>query len=348
MKQIFLLILTILILSCDDQQDQSFSSDFLLEHTGWLSIHLNEGMAIPSWDSENTFWTAYDHENRILKKMDMEGNVLDEIVLYVYPDPPSLISDPYVSSDGSTLVFTGDSGNYQSRDVFRIKPGSMDHELFTLDGTENVRLPNLSDLFITSPVYPWPDKLGYLGTQLDYNTMKGTQNYYIYDYTTGNTQSFFLGIYDFDYEGNVIGGDYYYKPDIYADPVYPGSMDMIMFCVRMQDNSNSDPVYTIRMFQSDGTVNFDGSADFRFSDIGGIRWLDEYSLLMTVQEGDTWKIISAHEGGETKEFYRTEKGLYMLDGLSLTPSKSRCLTRLRYNEFDSRSEIIIVNLSQNY
>ncbi|RDG31959.1 hypothetical protein DV872_10345 [Oceanispirochaeta sp. M1] len=344
MKRIFLLILTVIIFSCGNQSDDSFSSDFLLEHTGWLSIPLNDSMSVPSWDSENSFWTAYKYKNQILTRMDLEGNVLDEITLYIYPDAPSEIIDPYVSSDGSTIVFAAEADSSASSDVFRIKIGTVDHSMFTFDGVENRRLPNLSDLHNTSPVYPWTDKMGYLGTQLDYNTMTAAQSYYIYDFITGNTQSFLLGIYEFDNDGNVLRGDYYYNPDVYADPDDPDSINMIMFCVRLETDSGTEPVYTVKMFGADGSAQYDGSADYQFENIGGLRWMDENSVLMTVEEEGIWKIISGDNTAERHEYYSAENGTFAMNGLSLSPLKTRCLTQLFNGEDENKSEILVVNL----
>jgi hypothetical protein len=342
MKRLFLLILTVLIFSSCDQSKDTFSSDFLLGHTGWLTIPIYDNIADPYWDSDTSFWTAYEYDKQNLIRMDIQGNVLDTITIYLYPDAPKRLSDPYLSSDGSTIVFTTEPDDSSIRDVCRITIGSANHSIFTFDGVENVRLPNPADLFISSPVYPWPDKMGYLGTQLDYNTMTGMQNFYMYDFSTGITQSFMLGAYGFDNEGNITSGEYYYNPDVYADPDNPGNIDNIMFCVHKESESGS--VFTVKMFNSDGTDQEIDNPNFVFDNIGGLRWLDNNTVIMTVQEDGVWKIISANNLAEIHEFYRADSDVRALNELSLSPSKTRCITSLKRGEYNHQNEFLIVDL----
>ncbi|MDC7235308.1 MAG: hypothetical protein PQJ58_18895 [Spirochaetales bacterium] len=343
------LILSLFLFSCGQQSD-TFSGDFLLGYTGWLSTPFYDSMALPAWDGEDRLWTAFENEKRILRKIDFEGNTQEKITFYIYPDSPESIHDPYVSSDGSTIVFTLESSNGSYRDLVRIKTGTSDYSMFSLDGANNIRLPNLSNLYITSPCYVSEELLGYLGYQLDFNTYTATQSYYMYDFTTGNTRSILLGSYAFDNEGNITGGDVFYSPDIYLGSDDSGnSYEMVMFCVRLDPeeypSDSSDAVYTVRMFSADGEMNYDGLDDgFQFENIGGIRWFDDSSLIMTVRENSEWKVISAGEGGVTREILNLGSDLYSLSGLNISPSGEKCVTRKLRGEYDSYSELIIIDL----
>lgn len=346
MKRLLLLILLVFIFSGCDQSKGSFSSDFLLDQTGWLTIPIYENITDPYWSSDTSFWTAYEKDNQKLIQMDMQGNVNDTITIYSYPDAPKKLADPYLSSDGSTIVFTLESDDSSIRDVCRIVVGSEDHSIFTLNGVENIRLPNSSDLYISSPVYPWPDKMGYLGTQISYDStsglMNGIQRFYMHDFSTGITQSFLLGSYGFDYEGNITSGEYHYNPDVYIDPESPGEFEQIMFCV--QKRTDTDSVYTIKMFNSEGIDQELDDPNYIFDNIGGLRWFDNYSVIMTVEDDGVWKIISANSEAEINEFYRADGNVWDLKGLSLSPSKNRCITTLKRGEYNEQSEILIVDL----
>lgn len=344
MKRLFLLILIILIFSSCDQSKDSFSNDFLLNHTGWITIPIYDNITDPYWDSDSSFWTAYEYNNQSLIKMDLQGNILDTITIYSYPDAPKRISDPYIGSDGSTMVFTIESDDSSIRDVSRILIGSANHSIFTFDSPEpkNVRLPNPSDLFITSPVYPWPDKMGYLGTQLDNDTMTGIQYYYIYDFISDTTQSFLLGSYGFDSGGNITSGEYYYNPDVYADPDNLVDPENIMFCV--QKVSEAGSVFTVKMFKTDGVEENIDNLNYVFDNIGGLRWLDSTTVILTVMEDGVWKIISANSNGEIHEFYRADSDVWALKGISLSPSKTRCITSFKQGENSYRNDFLIVDI----
>lgn len=336
----FLLILTILLSSCGDKPDQSFSPSFLLGTTGIMTIPSEDQIAEPAFAGEDRFATARENEQRVLSLYSLEGEVEEEVLIYLYP-AADRIENIIFKENSQTALFTVGYDGSQQTDICRIVLGTSDHNAFEMDGGQNILLPNPLSLKITSLTYPWDDQLAYLGTEYDFMLNTATQRLYFYDFASGVTQTapLFPTSFALDGNGDLIG-DYYYRIDAFEYPDSPGYIPNVLVCQKI--NSGGDEMHTFKMIRQDGLVDFDATGTYEFQDIGGVRFLDEQTILFAAKKNDLWQILSINSSGDEVVYYEAPDSIYELRGLDLSPSGDRCITQIIYNENDSYSDILVL------
>jgi len=311
MKRIFMtLLMTSLLISCGSRSDDPFSNTYLLEVYGSIRIPMYQNISEPALDSEDSFWYAADEDKRVLTRSDISGNILDRITLYVFPAVDN-IANLHMGPDMNTALFTVSSGEYNIRDICRLTFDSSDHNAFQLDGSLSFMIPNPLSLSITDLSEPWGNQVAYLGTYFDSGTWTATQNVSIYDYDTGTTQVVDLdpGVYPLSSDGRLTG-NYYDRIDAFPNSELPDVVSSFIICQRLE---GADSVsHTIKIIRSDGSVDFDATGIYEYQEIGGVRWLSQEEVLMTVKRDDTWQILSINSEGTEKIFYKGDSDIYAM------------------------------------
>jgi len=343
MKRIItILFLVSLLLSCGSRPGDPFPYSFLLNTFGNIRIPVYERISEPVFDSEDSFWTAAKEDRRILYRSNLEGHILDKITLYFLPAVQN-IDNFEMGPDMSSTLFTVSTDNSVVRDICKITFSSSDHSAFQLDDSASFLIPNPSSLSITNLSEPWGNQVAYLGTEYNDTTHTATQKVYIYDYSTGTTQTVDLdpGIYPFN-TNRELSGNYYDRIDAFPNTDSPDQINRFIICQRMEGTDSVTHSYKI--IRSDGSVDFDAAGTYDYDEIGGIRLLSQDEVIMTVKKDGLWQILSVNSQGSGKVFYQGSKDIYSLKGLSLSPMKERCMTQIYYHENDSYSEILIQNI----